>query len=459
MKLLFTLLICLPLTCFLPLQAQPTFNSNGQTIIITWDEALNDIVSGKFVADQYHNLVPDPTPGLGRLDSDGVHIQDDEPSSSLDQDGFDDLKDCQFQGISYGYCDLNENPGGVYAFYVDGTNNTTAWGVNPVSDAWSDPNDNGHMVIKYLNNTGGDINTINIGYELWSLNQQPNSTKVELYVTDQAEGGNVNYGFARASDDTPTTPDTYGWELSGYYGGTNQIEVTDLTIPNGEAFYLRFKIFDSYFIGGDRDVLAIDNISVTTNYNNVLPVEIEYFDASIYPDMNEVELTWKTVTETNNHYFVIERKSGNTSFEEIGRVGGNGTTNEPHSYKFVDFDPKVGINYYRLKQVDFDEHYKYSEIRVIESSAHSEVRKMKPIYPNPVQNGELYISFISKKAEVIKILVMDEYGRLRHSTSHSTTVGDNDLNVSLHYLISGQYYVLIVDENENMYHQSVIIHK
>ncbi|HSD62412.1 MAG TPA: YCF48-related protein, partial [Ignavibacteriaceae bacterium] len=121
----------------------------------------------------------------------------------------------------------------------------------------------------------------------------------------------------------------------------------------------------------------------TTNGGGIIPVELTSFNA--YAGENGVTLSWQTATETNNRGFEVQRseiggqKSG---WEKIGFVNGSGTTTEQMSYTFIDNKVERGTYYYRLKQVDFDGTFKYSnEIEVNTSTPL--VFNLEQNYPNP----------------------------------------------------------------------------
>ena len=94
----------------------------------------------------------------------------------------------------------------------------------------------------------------------------------------------------------------------------------------------------------------LDNIYFYAN--SALPVELVNFKGKAVN--NTTVLTWKTASERNNQGFAIERSSNGTTYTAIGQVKGNGTTNAAHDYTFTDNTPSVNINYYRLRQTDFD---------------------------------------------------------------------------------------------------------
>lgn len=126
--------------------------------------------------------------------------------------------------------------------------------------------------------------------------------------------------------------------------------------------------------------------SATSNYTpliwNQLPmvVAMKYFDGRL--DNNQTMLRWETLSEVNNKMFVIERSIDGDNFEPIGSVNGIGNSVINHVYDFVDQNPIDGVNYYRLKQVDFDERYEYSDIIQVRKSPNNLVSISSLLYNN-----------------------------------------------------------------------------
>jgi len=112
---------------------------------------------------------------------------------------------------------------------------------------------------------------------------------------------------------------------------------------------------------------------------SVIPVELTSFTADV--NDSEVLLSWNTVTEVNNSGFGIERNSGE-GFETVGFVPGFGTTTEPHSYNYTDSDVQAGIYTYRLKQIDLDGTFEYSNELAVEVITPFEFA-LEQNYPNP----------------------------------------------------------------------------
>ena len=141
-------------------------------------------------------------------------------------------------------------------------------------------------------------------------------------------------------------------------------------------------------------------------YQYIVPVELTSFTASV--NKTDVTLNWKTVTETNNQGFDIERMGEGGQFEKIGYVAGFGTTTEPKNYSFNDTKLEPGNYTYRLKQVDLDGTYKYSDEVNIEVSQPLEY-SLEQNYPNPF-NPSTIIKYSIPEDGVVKLAVYNLLG-------------------------------------------------
>lgn len=124
-------------------------------------------------------------------------------------------------------------------------------------------------------------------------------------------------------------------------------------------------------VNGRTDLFDVSSLAVI-NYmdagikpTGAVPVTLLDFTARLQSN-STVLLNWQTTAEINNHYFDVERSSDGILFSTIGTVNGHGTTSIAHSYSLIDPHPLQGYNYYRLRQVDFDGHFMYSTVRIVE---------------------------------------------------------------------------------------------
>jgi hypothetical protein len=141
-------------------------------------------------------------------------------------------------------------------------------------------------------------------------------------------------------------------------------------------------------------------------FDVVVPVELTSFTATL--NGKEVVLNWSTATELNNQGFEIERSEDNISFNKIGFVPGFGTTTEPKSYSYSDRSVNTGTNYYRLKQVDYDGSFEYSNVVEVEINTPTEFM-LAQNFPNPF-NPTTTIDFGIKEKSNVKIIILNAIG-------------------------------------------------
>ena len=142
-------------------------------------------------------------------------------------------------------------------------------------------------------------------------------------------------------------------------------------------------------------------------WQNVVPVEITSFTAS--SNGNNVILEWVTSTETNNSGFEILRSAQNNNvWRKIGFVNGNGTTTNQSDYSFIDSEVKTGKFFYRLKQIDFDGSFKYSDVVEIEVDVPDKFALYQN-HPNPF-NPTTKIKFVIGSQQLVIIKVYDMLG-------------------------------------------------
>ena len=133
-----------------------------------------------------------------------------------------------------------------------------------------------------------------------------------------------------------------------------------------------------------------------------LPVDLTYFSARAMDD-HRASLHWATASEINNSHFEIERSYDGKTFETVGNVTGNGTTSQLIDYNYTDRSIAKSQNtaYYRLKQVDYDGAFEYSDVRVVRFDGRAEVFEIAA-YPNPF-NQEVTIRVNANEPYAIEV--------------------------------------------------------
>ena len=188
---------------------------------------------------------------------------------------------------------------------------------------------------------------------------------------------------------TPTfTNSSYKLGAATWTSATNAVSWTGLTqLPT---------VAHSLFGGADDQA-------------TVLPIELVMFTAN--PLGKTVLLNWETASELDNAYFTIEKTKDGVNFEKVTQVAGAGNSAEKLYYAAVDSTPFAGLSYYRLKQTDFDGKYSYSNLVPVNFNGLPDTDEFV-LYPNPVNNGLLNLSYIGKRGAEMMVYFYDIQGRL-----------------------------------------------
>jgi len=236
------------------------------------------------------------------------------------------------------------------------------------------------------------------------------------------------------------------------------VEESYLTIVNSisnpdESFYWDGAQWqDMYFYADPPWPAGTANLCIKalTSEDNFIPVELTSFSA--VQEGENIKLDWATATETNNQQFEILRRTINEErIDEwilVGYREGKGTTTEPQHYSYI--DDISGINAtafeYRLKQVDFDGSYSFSEVIRVDNIAPAEF-SLEQNYPNPF-NPSTEIKFSIPQTTNITLRVFDIMGR------EVVTLIDEQMEAGKHSIVfnaanlsSGVYYYTIITEN------------
>jgi hypothetical protein len=184
-----------------------------------------------------------------------------------------------------------------------------------------------------------------------------------------------------------------------------------------------------------------------------LPIELKEFVGRQQGDVNV--LNWITLSELNNERFELQRSANGDEFETIGRIAGKGTTNLTSRYEFIDYYPLTGANFYRLKQVDFDQTFSYSGVIVIYVSE-SSIRLT--VSPNPVADiGRIEISGVAASS-VSALEVCDLNGKIIREVA----VRSNGSRQVIHFDVKGMadgVYLIRLRTNEGTLIYRVLIAK
>ncbi|KAA0247010.1 MAG: T9SS C-terminal target domain-containing protein [Ignavibacteriae bacterium] len=209
---------------------------------------------------------------------------------------------------------------------------------------------------------------------------------------------------------------------------------------------------------------------VTNNYqgsfDGVLPVELTSFTSKLLND--KIQLNWVTKTEVNNYGFNVERRINEGEWNTIGFVEGNRTTTESKEYSFSDKDIYAGGSkfQYRLKQIDFDGSFEYSD--VVEVGVVANQFELSQNYPNPFnpsttirfslpKDTQLKINIYNMLGELVKTLAEGTYQAGYHKVTFSA-LGGSTSNGNVSLLPSG-VYIYRIESNEFVQVKKMILMK
>ena len=228
-----------------------------------------------------------------------------------------------------------------------------------------------------------------------------------------------------------------------YYGvpGSNAAPTILTTVAASSLIYTHVFASGTYYYYAE--ITQADGNKAWTSpiwYTKIvtpLPIELLSFDGEYTSKGNN--LKWITASEINNDYFSLERSSDGRNFKQITQIKGAGNSSRDLNYNFLDVWAPEGINYYRLKQIDFDGKFTYSNIIALRSLKHDELFL---VYPNPT-NGSIIVAIKEFNSEGYDLKITNSIGQIVFSLENQTE----------------EQQKLSLDLNEGVYTISLIINK
>ncbi|SEI52343.1 Por secretion system C-terminal sorting domain-containing protein [Dyadobacter sp. SG02] len=345
-----------------------------------------------------------------------------------------------------------------------GWNNT---GEHLGANAGSDGTVNG--ILPNITVTTTDVTNANFGV------QQPPVADPKDYLIDQPvtdailplNGSHVSTGVGTTSPDQLTGADPEDGTLNGddkdrtvvittlpnngelYYNGV--LVTPGQVIPNYNPDSLAIKLTGTGYTSTTFEYAYVDEAGVqsppapyTIRWEKPLPVTLVSFTATARE--NTAELNWATSEETNSDRFEIQRSIDGKAWKEVGSVKAEGESKVRKTYSFVDRQPEIGDNLFRLKMVDADGTFAFSAIR----SVRFESKLESSIYPNPVSN-ELALKVTSWKQ--VKAIRIDNLAGLQVYSSGPVDSGKVDVSK-----LDAGVYILRITHTDGSVHTHKFVH-
>ncbi len=235
------------------------------------------------------------------------------------------------------------------------------------------------------------------------------------------------------------------WQSNGTEAGTHPVQddnlngvtsVSNVTAVGTQLFFTA----TTYQFGTE----------LYTGNLRALPVTLINFSGEVQGKQNF--LHWTTATEQNNTGFEIQRSSDGNNFNKIGFANTkaiNGNSNNKITYDFTDADYLASTNYYRLKQIDKDGKFSYSNIVVLKDN-NAPASGLSAVYPNPAKNT-LNVKIASQSNHAITLMITDLNGKSLLNKITNISNGESIVQLNVAQLSSGTYFLKIfsADGKEN----------
>ena len=296
----------------------------------------------------------------------------------------------------------------------------------------------------YCNTTASDAIAVAIGTNCGTT---PPSCPIEANISGPTEVCAYNdepYTFTTPAQ----TGATYTWSVPADWFIDGADDTNTITVYAGfESGDVTVTVTSNCGSASDtQPVTAFEDCGLI----NPLPVELISFEGA--SSNAGIALEWATASEKNNDRFEVQRSQDGRNFETVGTVKGNGSTSARHNYTFLDKAAKNGLNYYRLRQVDFNGDNEFS--KVISIDAKGGLNGGVTLYPNPTADGAFNIRMTPTK-EAVSIQIMDVSGKMLMNKQVTNTA---EMNVNGKALgMKAGIYLIRVQAGNNVTVEKLIV--
>ncbi|HRH60479.1 MAG TPA: T9SS type A sorting domain-containing protein, partial [Chitinophagaceae bacterium] len=324
------------------------------------------------------------------------------------------------------------NANGVISLFSNAYSNVTVdtwsavWDAADLADVQIEGNDTklytnlNYAGVEFTSKTIDATTMDNFHVDIWT----PNSTTFHVKLVDF--GADNSYG---GGDDTESEL-TFTPALSTWVG--YDIKLSDFT-----GLAARAHLAQLLFIGSNSTVY-VDNVYF---YNSLLPIKLTDFKVSRVN--NTALINWTTAFESNNKGFAIERSADAVKWQQINFINASAAAGSGlRNYSATDMAPVKGVNYYRIKQVDYDGAISYSFIKSINFDDIATTNMA--IFPNPAKD-RFTITFGTIQSNDARYFIIGLDGKVVKSAAIDKSFSNSVKTIDVSGLPRGAYIVKLVD--------------
>jgi hypothetical protein len=414
-------------------------------------------------------------------------------AGDVDASGFDGDYRCKRTIFQYNYSHDNDggfavvvcNPGGTPARFDDST--VFRYNISQNDGHFNGGNNNEGQIISV---TGQTTNTFIYNNTIYSSNdynyvvlQRPWGGSGSVYPTNTFYYNNIFYLNKSSANFSFGNSVNTVFDYNLFYqplGGNHPIDPHSITtnpnLVNPGSGNKGLNTLTGYKLQGTSPCINTGKLivgapfkdffgnavpTVTTDigaseFTGTVPITLTMFKAENINTTNR--LTWNTFTEINNAYFEIQKSNDGLVFEAIAAVNSqsmNGNSTTPLNYQFIDKKPFEKITYYRLKQVDKNGKFSYSNIISVKST-NKNIGSIN-VYPNPIVGKEINVNLSSLQKGNYNLTITNAIGQIV-SSKQIAIQNSNETNkiVIANNFTAGCYFIKITGNNSDLLQQIII---
>jgi hypothetical protein len=268
-----------------------------------------------------------------------------------------------------------------------------------------------------------------------------NENTVYYSFTATEESGSVSIENALCNDGTAGEIQIGVWKTCGAVGSYGNPDFVGCAVGNGSLQLPDLEVGENYVLVADGQAGDVCTWDFVTE-GITLPVQLILLEAREREYYNEVY--WKTASERNSDYFVVERSFDGISFSAIDTLMAAGHSTQKQVYLYNDYKREFGPNYYRLKQVDTDGQSEYFGPRLVMVEAMELM-----VVPNPVKDvSSFYLIHPFAANTVYSIVISDLLGREVMRMNYDSTFSTEQIELPAESMASGMYAITVIQGDD-----------